>query len=74
MKPMTVRRNPLSTQVCVPSEFSDEQVLEFAEAESPCGTSNGWCIRREGDDMLGGDPERNVCDERENCVHIMLDA
>lgn len=64
----------LSTQVCVPTDFSDEQVLTFAEKEFPCGTTNGWFIRKEGDKLLDGAPERAPCDNNKKKVHIMLDA
>jgi hypothetical protein len=61
-------------QVCVPENWTDEQVRDFAERERPCGTTGGWFIRKEGDSMLAGDPERNPCAKREGFVHIMLDA
>ncbi len=64
----------LDMQVCVPEDWSDAKVLGFADRENPCGTENGWFIRREGDDGLAGDPERRLCTERANHVHIMLDA
>ena len=60
-------------QVCVPKDWTDEQAVTFAEKEYPCGT-NGWQIRREGDKMLKGDPERQQCLERKDFIHIMLDA
>lgn len=61
-------------QVCVPSSWSDEEVLHFANAANPCCTSEGWFIRKEGSHYLGGDPERVPCEERDGMVHIMLDA
>ena len=64
----------LDMQVCVPSDWTDEQVIAFAEREWPCGTTHGWQIRREGDPYLSGSPERNPCAERWGYVHIMLDA
>ena len=63
----------LDMQVCVPKEWTDEQVLEFAETKNPSGT-NGWFVRREGDKALNGDPERNQCNKHKDNVHIMLDA
>lgn len=74
MKPEVTQRNALDMQVCVPKAWTDMQVLEFAEAEYPCGTRGGWHIRKEGDAMLRGMPERNTCGERDGFVHIMLDA
>ena len=68
------RCSALSMQVCVPADWDDEQVKLFAERENPCGTSNGWFIRKEGNKDLSGYPERNPCVERDGHVHIMLDA
>jgi len=61
-------------QVCVPEDWHDAAVIRFAEQENPCGTTNGWFIRRKGDDGLAGDPERQPCAKCSNHVHIMLDA
>ena len=64
----------LCMQVCVPFEWTDEQVLEFANQENLCGTENGWFIRRQGDEALAGDDEQVSCGSRVGCVHIVLDA
>lgn len=64
----------LDMQVCVPKEWTDAQVLAFAEREYPCGTQSGWQIRREGSESLKGMPERNQCAQSSSRVHIMLDA
>lgn len=61
-------------QVCVPTDWTDDQVLAFAEGAFPCGTTNGWIIRREGDPLAKGDPERVQCASRTGHVHIVLDA
>jgi hypothetical protein len=61
-------------QVCVPKDWTDEQVKAFADAENPCGTENGWHIRREGDETLAGAPERQQCAGDRELVHIVLDA
>ena len=71
---MITYRGVLDMQVCVPKDWTDDQVEEFAERENPCGTENGWFIRRQGDKALGGDDERTQCEEDPSCVHIMLDA
>lgn len=73
-QPQITFHSLLSLQVCVPSEWDDEQVGHFAEKQMPCGTSLGWQIRRGGDPLLGDYPERNPCAERAGFVHIMLDA
>lgn len=61
-------------QVCVPKEWENDKVKVFADEENVCGTENGWSIREEGDEMLGGDPERQACASRHGYIHIMLDA
>lgn len=67
-------RGVLSMQVCVPSDWTDEQVKEFADRENLCGTENGWFIRKAGDKGRNGDPERAPCANGGGQVHIMLDA
>ncbi len=72
--PQVTRIGLLDMQVCVPSEWTDSEVLTFAEASNPCGTSGGWAIRRAGDKALAGAMERVPCQKRDGAVHIMLDA
>jgi hypothetical protein len=74
MKPEVTRFGALDMQVCVPTDWTDEQVKAFAENENPCGTELGWSIRKEGHALLQGKPERNPCESRQGFVHIMLDA
>jgi len=73
-KPEIVYIGLFDMQVCVPKEFSDEEVLDFANTEHICGTTKGWTIRRQGSKRLSGTDERVECARSpENC-HIMLDA
>ena len=64
----------LDMQVCVPKDWTDEQVIAFAEKENPCGTKYGWHVRKEGSKLLGACHERVPCEKFENMVHIVLDA
>ena len=73
-KAQVTRQGMLDCQVCVPDDWTDEQVVAFANTENPCGTMNGWCIRREGDKALAGAHERVQCSGRSGFVHVMLDA
>lgn len=68
------KQGALDMQVCVPAEWTDEQVKAFADQENPCGTSHGWQIRREGDKALAGAKERVQCSSLSSNVHVMLDA
>lgn len=74
LNPEVIYLGILDAQVCVPKEWSDDDVKDFADRAYPCGTSNGWTIRKEGDKFLAGDPERMKCVQRPDFVHIMLDA
>ena len=71
---MVTQRGLLDMQVCVPNDWSDKQAIAFAEEQFPCGTMNGWFIRRQGDKLLAGADERVPCKQRPGFVHIMLDA
>lgn len=64
----------LDMQVCVPKDWSDEEVKAFADRENLCGTAHGWSIRRAGSEFLAGAGERVPCAQRPDHVHIMLDA
>jgi len=68
-----VRTSFLSMQVCIPNEWTDSEIIYFAEKENPCGTTNGWFIRTEKK-LLENDPSRNPCSEIKGFVHVMLDA
>jgi hypothetical protein len=74
MNASVVKCGALSMQVCVPIGWKDEDVIAFVERENPCGTENGWQIRREGDEALAGCAERVRCAKDDRNVHIMLDA
>jgi hypothetical protein len=62
----------LAMRVCVPSDFTDEQIIAFAEKQNPAGTSNGWVIARKGATALAGSEERIQCAEKPDCVHMVL--
>ena len=72
--PEVTHYGALDMQVCVPSNWTDDEVVDFANRENPSGTANGWGIRKEGDKALGGAHERVECSTRKGFVHIMLDC
>jgi hypothetical protein len=72
--PMVIKHRGLSLQVCVPQDWKDKQIVDFAEASTPCGTENGWQVREEGDAALLGTPARNPCASFDDFVHVVLDA
>ena len=73
-EPVVTKFGILDMQACVPKDWSDEQVVGFAETNHPCGTSAGWHVRKEGSELLAGNPERVACSGRNGFVHVMLDA
>ena len=73
-KPEITKMKLLSMQVCVSTEWSDEQIKTFAEANNPCGTTGGWYIRKAGSELLAGMPERNPCKKKLGYIHVMLDT
>ena len=66
------RVSSLDMQVCVPTDWTDEQMKAFADRENPTGLEAGWCVTRTGDRHLAGDPERKPCSRRSGFVHVML--
>lgn len=74
INPEVTRRGISDMQVCVPVDWTDDQVKAFADTENPAGTENGWFIRRQGDKALAGCDERVKCEGRAGAVHIMLDC
>lgn len=64
----------LAMQVCVPEAWGDAEVEGFANRENFAGTQNGWLIRKQGSEALGGADERVPCQERSGFVHVMLEC
>lgn len=71
--PEVRREGCLDVQVCVPETWTDQQVKTFADEKYPCGTSLGWCVRKDLK-LLNGDPERNPCSDKKGYVHITMDC
>lgn len=74
MSAQVIRMSLLDMQVCVPKAWTDQQALAYADKAYPCGTSEGWRIRRQGHRRLKGMDERVKCDECADHVHIMMDS
>lgn len=72
MKPEVVRSGLVVMQVCVPADFTDEQVETFANDDTPTGISSHWRVAKQGHDVLAGSDERVACEQRSGCVHLVL--
>lgn len=64
----------LDMQVCVPEDFNDNQVIEYANKFNPTGIESKWEIRKTGNPRLGGCNERVKCSDKNGFVHIMLEC
>jgi hypothetical protein len=79
-RPTVVQTGPLHMQVCVPQEYTDNQVEIYANYISPCGTTEGWKIRRNLGAVVDIDKvqsdyfERVECGEKPRFVHVLLEA
>lgn len=72
--PQIVRTGALDMQVCVPIEWSDDEIVSFANLENPAGTENGWHIRTDPE-LLAGCPVRNPCGiYHATKAHVTLDC
>ncbi len=72
-EPQVTRRGVLDMQVCVPTRWTNAQIVDFANANNPCGTIAGWHVRKDRE-LLRGDPIRRQCEGRKGYIHVMLDA
>lgn len=72
--PQVTARRLASIQVCVPQDYTDDEVVKFANGRDPTGLDHGWEIRRQGDPSLRGDAERVCCAMRPGFVHLVLDC
>lgn len=70
--PMVTRRGLCDLQVCVPANWSDAQVEEFANSDTPTGLESHWRLRAADDKYQRGAPIRVQCAECVGNVHIML--
>ena len=71
--PKVMMYSLLSMQVCVPTSFTDAQVVEFANLNNPSETQNGWQIRRQANTKPTVSAERAPC-LRAGYVHVILEC
>jgi hypothetical protein len=71
-KAEVVRLRVFALQVCVPSDWTKEQIEDFANRASPTGIQSKWYVRT--DDEAKGDPQRVPCSkpERAGFVHVVM--
>lgn len=69
---MVTKNGIFDMQVCVPEDWTDEQVEAWANRENPAGTENGWSMKHAGEESLSGCPERVPCEGRKGFIHIMF--
>ena len=70
-RPEVVKELFLAIQVCVPVDWLQKQIEEFANDQVICGTKSGWMMRTE---PIGDDLVKMECNEKEGFVHIIMDC
>lgn len=73
-EPKVILHKLFDLQVCIPADWTDEQVKKFADVNVPCGTDLGWYVMKNGHKYLGGDLERVECEKHIGFVHMRLEA
>ena len=73
--PTLLRLGFIDCQVCVPRDWTDEQVEAFAEQVQPLYDSGlQWEVLPDGHAHLDGDPQRNQCEAHPEMVHVKLEC
>jgi len=62
-----LRIGMLAMQVCVPEEWGDDTIEEYANDANPAGTMHGWTVRKDGPD-----PYRVTCQHNVDYIHVVL--
>lgn len=71
---MIIKEGVFALGVCVPADWTDEQISQWATKVYHCGATSGWHVRKEGDRLITEDsPERGVCEKDPSRVHVVLD-
>lgn len=73
-KASILKMTGLAMRLCVPGNFTEEQIVEFAENKNPCGTSHGWELAKEGHLSLEGNKDRIMCAGDVDNVHVVVIA
>ncbi len=66
MKPNVVRRSLVNIQVCVPNEYTKDQIEEFINTEEPTGIQSSW--------RLDESVARVTCASCNGNVHVILEC
>lgn len=72
--PEIIKQRAMGMQLCVPEDWSQDDILRFAEKEAPCGTTNGWFLCDDGHPSLGDSPARVPCAQQDGFVHVVVVA
>ena len=66
LKPEVMGVKLLGMSLCVSKDWTNEQVIDFAEKNNPCGTTAGWQVH----EALG----RVKCSDKLDYIHIVVHA
>ena len=71
-KPCVIKFGRCESQVCVPSEWTDRQIEEFANRVYPQPAGGGWGIRK-NTRLMAAIPLRNLSSAPQGFVRVTLD-
>jgi len=69
---------PFSMRLCVPEDWTDSQIADFAESRNPCGAFNGWYVAQAGDEALRNPSTKKMtepriaCADQQGMVHVVV--
>ena len=66
VNPEVLKVGLVSAHVCVPGEWTNQQVEDFVNMHNPTGLDHGWRVHKTKD------PERVPCEDRCSYVHVVL--
>ena len=69
---VVLRMNLCGLRVCVPREWSNDEITDFANTERPTGIKSCWVVAENGASVLGGDQARIRCADDREKVHVVL--
>lgn len=71
--PLIIDETTYALALCGSSEWTESEILAYAEEHRPAGTSRGWALVSEGDSRLGGSRQRTPCpDTGRVAVHVVV--
>lgn len=72
-RPELIGSRLVSVQVCVPDNWSNDQVIDFVQRMPVSWEKEAWEVRKDGDVLLCGHPAKTPCKKKPGYIHMFLD-